>query len=333
MPPDRAARPCVRRSPLPRRAPRGCRVGATSATGDTGATGVRGVTGATGTTSGTGVTGVTVGILAVVLALAACGEGDANGRGGPSRTPSAGPTSHEYRPGLAAFPHLPQEVTEAPVVVIIPGGGWQSADPTGFEPLAAALAEQGAVAMPVVIRAASDGVTYPTPVEDVLCALADGAATATAAGIRPTRLVLLGHSSGAHLSSLATLAPMSFTPRCEDPLVAPDALVGLAGPFDIRDFSDAAARLFADVADDATWDAANPLLLADRRPEVPVLLLHGDADEVVPAHFSTDFAASLREGGHPTTLRILPGVNHGEIYSVQAAAAPVTRWLANLPPE
>lgn len=278
------------------------------------------------------LSGATAGLVAAVLALAACGDGDPGGRSALTRTPSAGPTSHEYRPGLAAFPHLPEGVTEAPVVVIIPGGGWQSADPTGFEPLAAALAERGVVAMPVVIRAAENGVTYPTPVEDVLCALADGAATATSAGIRPTRLVLLGHSSGAHLSSLATLAPTSVAPRCEDPVVAPDALIGLAGPFDIRDFSDAAARLFATGADDATWEAANPLLLADRRPEVPVLLLHGDADELVPAQFSTDFASALREGGHPTTLSILADVDHGEVYSPRAAAAPVSEWLADLPP-
>ena len=77
--------------------------------------------------------------------------------------------------------------TSAPVVVMIPGGGWRGADPTGLEPLAAALAAQGVVAMPVAIRAAGDGVVYPAPVEDVLCALADGAATAPAAGIRPTR--------------------------------------------------------------------------------------------------------------------------------------------------
>ena len=92
-------------------------------------------------------------------------------------------------------------------MVMIPGGGWRSAVPTGLEPLAAALARQGVVAIPVVIRTAGDGVTYPVPVEDVLCALADGAATARAAGIQPTTLVLLGHSSGAHLSAVATLAP------------------------------------------------------------------------------------------------------------------------------
>ena len=274
-------------------------------------------------------------VTAALVALSACGAGDDTGGGTgtqpPATSPSAGPVSHEYRPGLAAFPHLPDGVTEAPVVVMIPGGGWRSAVPTGLEPLAAALAGQGIVAMPVVIRTAGDGVTYPVPVADVLCALADGAATARAAGIAPTALVLLGHSSGAHLSAVATLAPGSVAPRCEDPLVAPDALIGLAGPYDIRDFSDAAANLFAPDADDATWDAANPVLLADQRPDVPVLLLHGDADELVPTQFSSDFAAALQAGGHHVTLRILPGVNHGEVYGADVAAAPVVQWLADLP--
>ena len=84
-------------------------------------------------------------------------------------------------------------------------------------------------------------------------------------------------------------------------------------------------------ADDATWDAANPVLLAGNRPEVPVLLLHGDADELVPAQFSTDFEAALRTGGHPVTLSVVPGVDHGEVYSASVAAAPVAEWVTSLP--
>jgi len=267
-------------------------------------------------------------LLLLPAACAASPDDEPTSRG---PAPSAGPDSHEYRPGLAAFPHLPEGVTSAPVVVMIPGGGWQTADPGGLEPLAAALAAQGVVAMPVTIRADADGVVYPTPVEDVLCALADGVTTAREAGIEPTHTVLLGHSSGAHLSSVATLAPDQYSPECDDPLVSPDALVGLAGPYDIREFSDAAANLFAEDADDATWNAANPVLLADRRPEVPVLLLHGDSDELVPDQFSTDFAAALEAGSHPVTLNILADVDHGEVYSAPVAAAPVVRWLRSLP--
>ena len=239
--------------------------------------------------------------------------------------------SDSYRAEQSADPHIPTGVTSAPVVVMIPGGSWQSADPAGLAPLAEALADRGVVAVPVTIRAAQDGVVHPTPVEDVLCALAHGAAVATEAGIRPTRLVLLGHSSGAHLSAVATLAPDRYDPTCEDPVVRPDALVGLAGPYDIRDFADAAAALFAPAADAAERDAANPVLLAGHRPEVPVLLLHGEADEVVPASFSTDFGTALQDGGHPTTVTVLPEDDHASIYSAQTAAAPVADWLASLP--
>ena len=87
----------------------------------------------------------------------------------------------------------------------------------------------------------------------------------------------------------------------------PDALIGLAGPYDIRQFADAADALFAAPIDEAPaeWDAANPVVHADLRPEVPVLLLHGEADDVVPVSFTTDFGTALRgrrppdDGPHP----------------------------------
>ena len=265
--------------------------------------------------------------LAALLALAACTAPD----DGAAGEPNADPTSHDYRPGLAAFPHLPDGVTSAPVVVLVPGGSWESADPSGLEPLASALAEQGVVAVPVVIRAAEDGVVYPTPVEDILCALADAAATAEAEGITPERLVLLGHSSGAHLSAVTTLDAGRLTPSCEDPVVAPDALIGLAGPYDIRQFSDAAAALFEDGSDPGEWDSANPVLLAGQRPEVPALLLHGEADDVVPPSFSTQFGRALSEAGHPTTVQLLSDEDHDSIYSAETAAAPVVQWLSSLP--
>jgi acetyl esterase/lipase len=218
-----------------------------------------------------------------------------------------------------------------PVVVLVPGGSWETADPSGLEPLAAALAGAGVVAVPVTVRAAVDGVVYPAPVEDVLCALADAAATARAAGITPGPLVLLGHSSGAHLAATAALGGERVTPGCAAPPVRPDALVGLAGPYDVRRAADAAEALFGVPLRSARarWDAGNPVLLAAAHPAMPVLLLHGGADDVVATSFTTSFAAALRRGGHPTTVEILPGAGHADLYA-PAVAPRVSAWLAGL---
>ena len=270
-----------------------------------------------------------------MLALAACGTG-ANSGDDPDGSSTAGVPGlapHEYLPGLEAHPHVPESAGSAPVVVMIPGGSWQSANPSALAPLAEALAAGGVVAVPVTIRASADDVVYPTPVEDILCALADGAATAREAGIDPDRLVLLGHSSGAHLSAVATLAADRFSPDCEDPVVEPDAFIGLAGPYDIRQFADAADALFAAPIDEAPgeWDAANPVIHADLRPEVPVLLLHGEADDVVPVSFTTDFGTALEAAGHATTVRVLTGEDHETVYAAETAARPVVDWLESLP--
>jgi acetyl esterase/lipase len=275
-------------------------------------------------TAARGVRGAAlVAAATLVAALAACS--------GATDDAADAPASHDYRAGLRSYPHVPANTTRAPVVVMVPGGAWRGADPTGLQPLAAALAERGVLAVPVEIRAESDGVVDPVPMEDITCALADAVAVARKDGIEPTRTVLLGHSSGAHLSAVVTLAPERYTPACDAPRVAPDALVGLAGPYDIRTFEDAASALFPPDATPAQWDAANPVLLAANRPDVPVLLLHGDADETVPSSFSADFAAALRLAGHPVTLTVLPGEDHDTIYSAATAAEPIAQWLQGLP--
>jgi acetyl esterase/lipase len=273
--------------------------------------------------------------VAVSLAvLCACVAGPgANGTPSPGAQPSgAGPVSHEYLPGLAAYPHLPEDRDRAPVVVMVPGGSWRTADPSGLGGLAQALATSGIVAVPVEIRAAEDGVVYPTPVEDILCAVADGVATAEANGIEAGPVVVLGHSSGAHLSALAVLAAQDYSPSCPDPRVEPDALVGLAGPYDVRLATDLAEPLFGTPYQDnpQLWDAGNPVLRAALRSDVSVLLLHGDDDAVVPTAFTTEFAHALRQAGHPTTVRMLAGVGHQEVYSASVAGEVVADWVAAL---
>ncbi|GAA1951382.1 alpha/beta hydrolase [Nocardioides panacihumi] len=277
---------------------------------------------------------IAVGILALLaVVLSSCG----------SKTPSSveSPVASqphariEFAPGLTEDLYLPEGVSRAPLVVLVPGGGWQTADPSGLAPLAASLADAGIAAAPTHIRAAEDGVVYPVPVEDVLCAVSAAVQGARERGVTPDRVAVLGHSSGAHLAALAVLAAADYAPRCRCPVVTPDALIGLSGPYDISRIPEVAQPLLGDApdADPEVWASANPLERAHLRPQVPVLLLHGEADLTVPSDFTTQFARVLEDAGHPTTVRLLPDADHQTVYSAAVASGPVAAWLSALPAE
>ena len=113
--------------------------------------------------------------------------------------------------------------------------------------------------MAVTYRAADDGVRLPAAVADIRCAAAF-AAQATRARSGPRPVVLAGHSSGAHLAAVAALAPREPSPPCRYPAAQIVGLIGLAGPYDLSSFADAAEPLLgAPLAEDpAAWQAAEP---------------------------------------------------------------------------
>lgn len=248
--------------------------------------------------------------------------------------PLADPTllRGEYLPGLTATLYLPEATSSAPLVVMVPGGGWRSADSTGYARLAVHLAESGVAVLTARISAADDGAVYPTPVEDIHCAVGYAIARAEEAGISPDPVVLMGHSSGAHLSALAALTEAEDLPECPDPTRGVDALIGLAGVYDVTRLPALAFLLFGVTPDEdpELWEEGNPLLRAASRPEIPVLLIHGDADRVVPVSFTSDFALALEAGGHDTAVTIVPGADHGEIYSAEASGAIIAEWIEGL---
>lgn len=265
--------------------------------------------------------------LPFALLVGACGGGSS----GPEEAiapPSD--TTLSYGADLSADVYRPADGGRVPLVVLVPGGSWQTADPTGLAGLAQRLAENGIVAATAHIRAASDDVTYPVPVEDVLCAVSAVVADARSEGFTPSPVVVLGHSSGAHLAALAVLAFDDYDPTCSSPVVEPDVLIGLSGPYDVSRIPGIAAPLFGtDPHDDpATWQAANPVDRADLRPDVPVLLMHGEEDDVLPVDFTTQFADALETAGHPSTVELVPDVDHLGIFAAHVATQSIVDWLA-----
>lgn len=225
---------------------------------------------------------------------------------------------------------LPESSGPVPVVVLVPGGGWTSADPTGLVPLARALAEGGVVAATTTYRTASDGAVFPTPVEDVLCAATEVVARAADHGRVGGPLVLVGHSAGAQLAVVAALRGDDLGGRCS---VETDAVVGLAGAYDVTALPDLAIALFGVPQEDdpALWATGDPLRAASERPELPVLLVHGDADGVVPPSMTQALARALRHGGHVVDVVALPSEDHMSVFTPQVVAPTLLTWLAALP--
>jgi len=258
---------------------------------------------------------------------AGCGSSDGDEA---TPTPTLPSDTAEFLPGLdATVVPPPDPASEVPLVVLVPGGGWTSADPSGLVPLAEDLARGGAAVGLLTYRTAADGAYFPVPVEDVACGTAYAATAVDGLGLQTSQVVLVGHSAGAALAALVALAPEEFAdPACPHGSVPPDRLVGLAGPYDVAQASGEAANLFGpDRPDPASWGDGNPLTYVDRRPEVPVLLVHGTADDLVPVSFTEGFATALRAGGHDVTAEYPEGATHQSVYSAEVAAPLVAAWL------
>ncbi len=269
--------------------------------------------------------------LATAALVAATGW--TSGCADPEATSGQTPTTPApYDPAAGATVYPPRDLTAAvPLVVMVPGGSWVSADPSGMAGLAQALSDEGIAVVTVTYRTATDDAFYPLPPQDVACAIAYAAQVATDANVDPAEIVVLGHSVGAQLAALVALQPEEYVAdSCEYESVAADRLIGLAGPYDVVAAQGLALNLFGSPPtgpDD--WSRGNPVDQADSRPEIPALLIHGLSDALVPVEFTEDFAAALTDGGHEVSAQYPEGVTHASVYSSEVAAEPIAEWLGS----
>ena len=217
---------------------------------------------------------------------------------------------------------------EPPLLVLVPGGGWVAADPSGLDPLARALAAAGAFVVTISYRTAEEGAYFPIPVDDVACGVGFAMAQALGAGVTPREVVVAGHSSGAQLAAVYSLRPPAQLSDCAYPSVEPDRFIGLAGPYDVVRARTQAVSLFGpDRPDPADWSAGDPLQHVAQRPDMDVLLVHGSADITVPIWFTEQFADALSTGGHVVTALYPPDIDHTTVYSAEVATPIIAAWL------
>jgi acetyl esterase/lipase len=208
----------------------------------------------------------------------------------------------------------------AALVIVVHGGFWRARyDRIHARPMCRALADQGyPVAAIEYRRTGQAGGGWPGTFDDVRAAVEavpDLAAAALGLPIGP--VVLIGHSAGGQLVLWAGS-------RCAIRGLA--GLVSLAGVCDLvradelhlgrqRDRGAVRALLGGSPAQvPERYAAADPMQVPV--PTVPVVLIHGTADDVVPIELSRRYAARAAEAGpRPTShglveLVELDGVDH-----------------------
>ena len=230
--------------------------------------------------------------------------------------------------------HLPPGEGPWPTVVLIHGGFWRWGwDRTLMTPLARDLAGRGFAAWNIEYRRVGQpGGGWPGTLEDVAAA-AD--LLATMESVDTSRVVAVGHSAGGQLAVwLAARHRLPESVPGAAPRVRPCAAVSQAGVVDlVRGAADdlgagACAAFLGGSAGEVPerYAVASPASLLPLG--LPVLLVHGSRDDVVPPSQSRDYADAARRVGDPVELVGLPEADHFDVIEAAHESWSITcRWL------
>jgi acetyl esterase/lipase len=200
-----------------------------------------------------------------------------------------------------------------PVVVLIHGGFWRETYRRDLMvPLADDLAARGVASWNVEYRRVGGAGGWPTTLTDTAAAVDHLAVVAEAAPLDLARVAVVGHSAGGQLA-------LWSASRTQLPAGAPGA-----GPFvrfclavgqaPVADLAAGAGLGDGAVGDLLGGDAAevperyavaDPVQLVGHG--VPVLLVHGEGDDVVPTDQSQRYADAAAVAGDDVQVVVLPG--------------------------
>ena len=212
----------------------------------------------------------------------------------------------------------------APVIVFFYGGGWSSGAKGDYSFAGDAFAAQGFVTFVPDYRVYPE-VRFPGFVEDAASALRWVQANASRYGGDPERIVLVGHSAGAHIAMLTAL-DSRYAEAAEFDRASVRGVVGIAGPYGFDNFN---MPLLRNVFGEAEEPMATMPVQFASSDGPPLLLLHGDRDARVPVRSSTRMYEVATQAGQAAEIKIYPGIDHPGIMQAIALArrneAPVLR--------
>ena len=215
-------------------------------------------------------------------------------------------------------------------IIHVSGSGWTRPLSFNAQPLSesqveifgAPLVEKGYTVFSLNHRAVPK-FQFPDPLLDIQRSVRYVRYNAEKYGIDPDRIGAVGGSSGGHLISLLATLGEEGNPEDPDPINRESSrvqtVVARAAPFDLTKMGHSlnlslllGARLVDDTSSQETRryiDASPVTYLSSDDP--PMLLIHGDKDQIVPYEQSLNFLSKLRQEGIPSKLITIPGAGHG----------------------
>jgi acetyl esterase/lipase len=234
---------------------------------------------------------------------------------------------------------LPAGKGPFPLAIVIHGGCWVSSFATlqNTAALSDALRDAGIATWNIEYRRLDNpGGGWPGTFADV------GAAAdhvRTLAGAHPldlAKVVVVGHSAGAHLALWAAARhrlPASSVLHRTNPL-RPVAAVALGGPGDLRDFTTYARDICGAPVIEQLM-GGSPQTVSDRYTQgspiellplgTPQILIVGADDGVMPARARDAYVAAARKAGDTADALVLPNAGHFEVIAPTSAAWPEVR--------
>ncbi len=196
--------------------------------------------------------------------------------------------------------HPPVEGAGRVGVLLVHGGSWMHGDRNQLRGYGILLARQGIVCVASEYRLSGEA-HWPAQLHDVQAALAWLRANAERLGVDPQRIVVSGNSAGAHLALMLA---------GQTPGIA--ATIAIYPPTELR-----VGRHLS--------DPIRLLLGPDHTPELereaspihsvhpgypPTMLVHGNADEIVPVEASFAMYHALVQAGAKVELHVFDGEPH-----------------------
>lgn len=258
--------------------------------------------------------------------------------------PAPGSTEYSYgKAPLQTLDYWPGATPAAPLILFVHGGGWERGDKrsaTGATKVEHWRAAGYAVAS-VDYRLVPD-VPVEQAVQDVADALGWLRSQAPTLHFDPNRIILVGHSAGAHIVALIGTDTRHYL---DDAHVPPGALRGIVAldgaAYDVPAQLAEGNRLMQRVYDEVFGgfeprqrDLSPTLHATDSPNAAPFLILHVQRPDGIRQ--AEGLAAALRKAGTPVTIQGFPGEGlsgHMEINRslgdpAYPATAVVDRWMA-----